>query len=83
MKSLRWLLATPVIVAAMIVAAPVTAHAATIRDRGGMFSKEAVRKAEQILDRAQSASGIPIVIETIDSMGLDRNASMERARACN
>ena len=46
MTNLRWLLAVPVMLAATLVAAPATVEGATIRDRAGMFSKDAVEKAE-------------------------------------
>ena len=56
-------------------------QAATIRDRGEMFSKDAVLKAQTLLDKVENSSGIPIVIETIDAIpGLDRNASPEKRR---
>ncbi len=81
MIKVRWLLAIPVILAATLVAVPGTARAANIRDRGGMFSSEAVEKAQAVLDKAQRSSGVPIVIETIDAIpGLDRNASAEKRR---
>ena len=37
-----------------LVAAPATAQGATIRDRGGMFSREAVEKAEALLDQGSA-----------------------------
>ena len=56
-------------------------EAATIRDRGGMFSKSAVKEAQAILDKVESASGVPIVIETIDAIpGLEKNSSPGRTR---
>ena len=81
MMKVRWLLAIAVMLAATLIAAPGTARAATIRDRGGMFSTEAVEKAQAVLDKVERSSGIPIVIETIDAIpGLDRNASSENRR---
>jgi hypothetical protein len=81
MINLRWLLAVPVMLAAATVAAPATAADATIRDRGGMFSKEAVKKAEAVLEKVVHASGIPIVIETIDAIpDLEANAPTQQRR---
>ena len=75
MTNLRWLLAIPVMLAATLVAAPATVEAATIRDRAGMFSKDAVEKAEALLEKVERASGVPIVIETIDAIpGLEKSA---------
>ena len=55
--------------------------AATIRDRGEMFSKDAVLKAQTLLDKIENSSGVPIVIETIDAIPrLDKNASAETRR---
>ncbi len=68
MIKLRWLLAIPVMLAATLVVAPSAAQAATIRDRGGFFSREAVKNAQTQLDKIERASGVPIVIETIDAI---------------
>ena len=68
MIKVRWLLAIPVMLAATLLAAAATAQAATIRDRGGMFSKDAVSKAQTLLDKVENSSGVPIVIETIDAI---------------
>ncbi len=83
MTKLRWLLALPVMMAATLVAPPATVAAETIRDRGHMFSKEAVQKAEALLEKVQQASGVPVLIETIDAIpDLERTASkQERRRA--
>ena len=85
MKKLRWLLAIPVVLAATLVAGPTAVEAATIRDRAGMFSKEAVREAQALLDKVERASGVPIVIETIDAIpGLEKSSSpAERSEAIN
>lgn len=81
MINLRWLLAIPAMLAAMLVAAPASAQAATIRDRAGMFSKDVVKKAQAQLEKIERASGVPIVIETIDAIpGLERNAPKSRSR---
>src|SRR5271155_1043171 len=74
MANLRWLLAIPIAMAAMVLATPV--QAATIRDGAGMFSPGVVKKLEAELDRIERATKIPVVIETIDAIpGLERNAS--------
>ena len=82
MNKLRWLLAIPVMLAATLVAAPSAVEAATIRDRAGMFSKDAVSEAQALLDKVERASGVPIVIETIDAIpGLEKSSSpAERSR---
>jgi uncharacterized protein len=81
MTNVRWLLAIPVMLAATVVAAPAAEHAATIRDRGEMFSKDAVEKSKAILDKVAHSSGVDIVIETIESIpGLNKNASSEKRR---
>ena len=81
MINLRWLLAIPVMLAATLVAAPPATQAATIRDRAGMFSKDAVKKAEALLDKVERASGVPIVIETIDAIpGLDEECPTREAQ---
>jgi hypothetical protein len=83
MMNVRWLLAIPVMLAATLVAGPGAVGAATIRDRGKMFSKDAVEKAQAVLQQVEHSSGVPIVIETIDAIpGLDKNATRaKRSRA--
>ena len=55
--------------------------AAEVRDRAGLFSKEAVNKAEAQLDRIERRTRIPVVIETIDAIpGLGRDASSSEKR---
>ncbi|QEH38301.1 hypothetical protein OJF2_68990 [Aquisphaera giovannonii] len=44
------------------------AEASEIRDKAGMFSAGAVRKATAELDRAEQRSGVSVVIETIESL---------------
>jgi uncharacterized protein len=74
MTNLRWLLAIPVALAGMIVAAPV--QASTIRDSAGMFSPAVVKKLDAQLNRLERTTKIPVVIETIDAIpGLDKDAS--------
>ena len=57
--------------------------AAEIRDRAGIFTAEAIKKAETVLDRIERRTKIPVVIETIEAIpGLDRDASAtEKQRA--
>jgi len=74
MVNLRWLLAIPVALAATLGAA--SAEASAIRDRGEMFSKDVVRKAQARLDRLEKTTHIPVVIETIPALtGLDSGAT--------
>ena len=55
--------------------------AAEVRDRAGIFSPEAAKKAEAQLDRIEKRTNIPVVIETIESIpGLDRAASASEKR---
>ncbi len=57
--------------------------AAEVRDRAGIFTAEAVRKAEAVLDRIERRTKIPVVIETIEAIpGLERDApASEKRRA--
>ena len=56
--------------------------AAEVRDRAGIFTAEAVRKAEAVLDRIERRTKIPVVIETIEAIpGLERDASASEKRA--
>ena len=67
----RWIRVVPLVTLA-VFAAP-RLEAAGIRDRAGMFSAEVVKKVESRLDRIERRTGIPVVIETIDSIpGLRR-----------
>src|SRR5271157_1196498 len=55
--------------------------AAEVRDRAGIFTAEAVRKAETVLDRIERRTKIPVVIETIEAipgLGEDSSASEKR-----
>jgi hypothetical protein len=55
--------------------------AAEVRDRAGIFSAEAVRKAEAELDRIERRTKVPVVIETIEAipdLGRDASASEKR-----
>jgi uncharacterized protein len=74
MNNPRWLVAMPLVVAASILSTSATAS--SINDRAGMFSGEAVKKAQAQLDRLEHATHIPVVIETIEKVpGLDSGAS--------
>src|SRR6516165_10238283 len=79
----RWLLATSVAVAGLILGAP--ARAATIRDEGKMFSARAVERAQAELGNLERRTRIPVVIETIEALtGLGQRASHdEKLRAIN
>ncbi len=66
---------SPVLLLALALPAVSRVEASEIRDRAGMFSPEAVKKAQAELDRVERRTRIPVVIETIDSIpGLERNA---------
>jgi uncharacterized membrane protein YgcG len=55
--------------------------AAEVRDRAGIFSSEAVQKAEAELDRIERRTHIPVVIETIEALpGLGRDSSASEKR---
>ena len=55
--------------------------AAEIRDHAGLFSAEAVRKAQAELERSERASRIPVVIETVPAIpGLEGSASAAEKR---
>jgi len=66
-RSFNWT-ALPLIAAALAWSPAATATAAEVRDRAGMFSAEAVRKADAELDRIERQTGVPIHIETIDAI---------------
>ena len=66
---------SPLLLLALALPAVSRVEASEIRDRAGMFSPEAVKKAQAELDRIERRTRIPVVIETIDSIpGLDRTA---------
>jgi uncharacterized protein len=83
MKLLRWTFSPLIAVSAALAVTP--SGAAEIRDHAGMFSADAVRKAEQTLSKAERASGIPIMIETIEAVpGLEAGAaSADKLQAVN
>lgn len=47
------------------------AGSSTIRDRAGLFSRDALLQAQTILDRTESVHRVPTVIQTIESLGGD------------
>jgi uncharacterized membrane protein YgcG len=79
----RWMRAIPLVLGALLFIAP--AKASEIHDRAGMFSRDAVKKTQMELDRIERATGVPVVIETIESLpGLNKSASTdEKRRAIN
>ena len=64
MTRLRWWLALP----ALLVATSGLATAAEIKDTAGLFSPEAVKKAESELDRLVREYTVPIRVETMESL---------------
>ncbi len=64
MTRTRWWLALP----ALLVAISGLANAAEIRDRAGLFSADATRKAQADLDRIEGEYQVPVVIEAIESL---------------
>lgn len=78
MIRIRRLLALPL--AALALASPI--RASEVRDRAKMFSPEAIRQAQATLDRAESRTRVPTIIETVPSLGGEsiEDASMAHAR---
>ena len=75
MTRLRWWIALP----ALLVATSGPALAFDIRDKAGMFSAEAVRKAESELDRISDEYKVPVTIETVGTLEGDSiNAVLKR-----
>ena len=64
MRTRRWFLALPLAFAATLSAG----HAASVRDKAGLFSADAVRQAESELSRLEQNDQISTTIETIDSL---------------
>jgi uncharacterized membrane protein YgcG len=64
MKRLRWLFALP----ALLLVTTGPSDAADIRDKGSLFSTEAVQKAEAELKRIEKEYSVPVQIETIESL---------------
>ena len=66
---------SPLLLLAIAFPAATRVEASEIRDRAGMFSPEAVKKAQSELDQIERRTRIPVVIETIDSIpGLEKSA---------
>src|SRR5262249_52082010 len=66
MWKLRWLLALPLALAMSLTSG--AARPATIRDQAGLFSGDAVRKAQAELDRIEREDRLPTTIETVGSL---------------
>ncbi len=83
MTTLRWLLTIPLALLAFIATAP--AQASAIRDEAGLFSPQAVAQAQSRLDKLESSTRIPVVIETLKAIpGLTKESSEdERKRTIN
>jgi uncharacterized membrane protein YgcG len=64
MTRLRWLLALP----AIFLATSWPSMAAEVRDKAGLFSPEAVTKAQAELDRVEREYRVPVRIETVASL---------------
>jgi uncharacterized membrane protein YgcG len=81
MLTRRLFFALPVILGATLLAP--SSQGALVRDTAGMFSKDAVKKAQARLEKLERSTHIPVVIETIDSIpGIDPDApSAERGKA--
>ena len=73
----RWLFAIPLALAA--TAGP--ANAATVRDRAGLFTPDAVQKAQAELDRVEGKYQIPVTVETIDSLEGENISDVARRHA--
>jgi hypothetical protein len=75
----RWLLGIPLAVVALSASAP----AATVRDQAGLFGADAVRQAQETLDRIEQELNVPIVIETVETLqgATIEDESLRRARA--
>lgn len=75
----QWLRVFPLV--AMAAMAVSRVEAGEIRDRAGMFTAEAVKKARAELDRTEQKTGISVLIETIDAIpGLEADAPASTRR---
>ena len=80
----RWALALPLVLAASIT----STHASTIRDNANFFSADAVRQAQNRLDKLEQDNNVPVTIETIGSLDgrpidtvlPERRAKLNRAK---
>lgn len=73
MKQIRWLYVLPLGFAAALFSG--SAAGSEIRDEAGMFSPGAVKEVVARLDRFEKTTRIPVVIETIDGLGLGDSAT--------
>ena len=64
MTRMRWWIALP----ALLLATSGPATAAEVRDKAGLFSPEAVKKAQSDLDRIEGRFSVPVTIETVESL---------------
>ncbi|MBX6315397.1 MAG: TPM domain-containing protein, partial [Isosphaeraceae bacterium] len=68
----------------LLAAAMAPARAAEIRDAAGLFSAEAIREAQAKLDQIGQQYKVPVVIETVESIGeqsIDQAAVREAQRS--
>jgi uncharacterized protein len=73
----RWILALPLALAATL--SPGISRAAGVRDLAGLFSTDAVRRAQAELDRVERENRLPTIIETVPSLnGQDVREVLER-----
>ncbi|WP_165229949.1 TPM domain-containing protein [Aquisphaera insulae] len=80
MRKHGWLYAMAVAVVPLFAGSSL--EASEIRDRAGMFSTSAVRKATDALNRAEKQSGVSVVIETIAALpnvGPDASEAAKRS----
>jgi uncharacterized protein len=75
----RWLLALPLALAASLL--PGTARASAVRDQAGMFSPDAVRKAQAELDRVERENRLPTTVETVTSLEGEKIGDVLERRA--
>ena len=68
MINLRWLLAIPVMLAAALSRRQRRRRPRPYATAEGCSAKRRSRKPRRVLDKVEHASGIPIVIETIDAI---------------
>jgi len=75
----RWMTALPLLLLTALAVPQL--GAAEIRDRAGMFSADAIRKAQAEFDRIERTTSVPVVIETITAIsGLESGASATEKR---
>jgi len=64
---MQWALPA-LLVAGLVGGSAARVEASDVRDNAGMFSKEAVSKAQAALDRIESQHKVPVLIETIPNL---------------